>query len=173
MESTRIILQTIIIFGFMACPTTAFSMLMFWPFSSASEEKDCGKPPPVANEKVAGEIKSEAQALSRWLGNAELSGKIQTSREEIFSKYPNANESLFGYYFRYQICILLMSDKTLSNKEKRDELIKIQQAFSKPPPSPNDEQGKSSSKPPSLQTRYPQVIAELTSFTQPGEFVTV
>jgi hypothetical protein len=104
-----------------------------WPITALSQvEKTCGEPPPVANESLKGAIKGEAQALSRYLGNAALTGQIQTSREEIFSKYPDAEVSRSNAYFEHQVCVLLLQDKSLTTIQKIEELKKIRREFSKP-----------------------------------------
>jgi hypothetical protein len=45
----------------------------------------CGDPPPVANEALKGEIEEKTQLLSRFIGHASLAGRIEASRQEIFS----------------------------------------------------------------------------------------
>lgn len=96
----------------------------------ASAQGACGDPPPVANESLKGEINGKAQVVSRYLGDAQLSGKIETSRTEIFSKYPDGERA--NAYFEYQICVLIFSDKTMSTSEKLEELKKIRREFQKP-----------------------------------------
>jgi hypothetical protein len=111
--------------------TAMLFILMSWAtvFSQADR---CGEPPPVADESLEGAVKGEAQALSRWLGKAELGGQIQTSRKEIFSNYPEAEASRWNAYFQYQVCVLTMQDKSLTTPQKTSELTKIQREFSKP-----------------------------------------
>jgi hypothetical protein len=92
----------------------------------------CGDPPPVANETLKGEIKGKAQLLSKYIGDAELSGKIETSRTEIFSKYPDSELSRSNSYFEYQVCVLIMSDKSKSNAQKLEALKEVRREFSKP-----------------------------------------
>jgi len=99
--------------------------------SGLAQASVCGDPPPVANETLKGEIAGKAQILSKYLGNAQLSGQIETSRTEIFSKYPNADER-GNAYFEYQVCILLMNDKKMTTQEKLAELQKIRREFQKP-----------------------------------------
>lgn len=92
----------------------------------------CGDPPPVANETLKADISGKAQLLSKYVGNAELGGQIQTSRTEIFSKYPDAERSRSNAYFEYQVCVLIMSDKTRSNEEKLHDLEDVRRDFNKP-----------------------------------------
>jgi hypothetical protein len=89
----------------------------------------CGDPPPVANEALKGQIEGEAQFLSRFLGDASLAGQIETSREEIFSKYPNQRERSDAY-FEYMICMVIMGDdNTMTSQEKINELVRVKEQF--------------------------------------------
>jgi hypothetical protein len=100
--------------------------------AASAQSSVCGDPPPVANESLEGEIKGKAQLVTKFLGDAELAGKIKSSRSEIFSKYPNAEQSRANAYFEYQVCVLLMNDTQMSTKEKLNELQKIKREFGKP-----------------------------------------
>lgn len=92
----------------------------------------CGDPAPVADDSLRGEIEGEAHVLSRLIGSAELAGEIQTSRTEIFSRYPEAEKSRSNSYFEYMMCVTIMDDKELSTREKLDELIRVRNAFREP-----------------------------------------
>ena len=72
--------------------TLALIFLLFTPTAKAQEDlrQMCGEPPPVANESLKGEIEGKVQVLSRFLGEGDLTGQIQTTRREIFSSYPDA-----------------------------------------------------------------------------------
>jgi len=89
----------------------------------------CGDPPPVVNETLKGELNGKANFLSKFIGNANLKGKIEASRIEIFSKYPNANKVILDHYLLYQTCVILMQDKSLTTKEKLKELRKMNGEF--------------------------------------------
>jgi hypothetical protein len=107
-------------------------LALVFPPAVHAQGQGCGDPPPVANEALKGEIEGKAQFLSRFLGDAALSGAIQTSRTEIFSKYPDAEQSRSNAYFEYQVCLLIFNDKTMSTGEKLDQLVKIRREFAKP-----------------------------------------
>lgn len=111
---------------------TAIAAFIFSIISTSaySQAGQCGDPPPVQDETLKGEIAGKAQFLSRFLGDAALTGKIETARSEIFSKYPYGERS--NAYFQYQVCILLMQDTSMSTIQKLDELKKIQREFTKP-----------------------------------------
>jgi hypothetical protein len=113
---------------------TVILLLVILPITTihARAATECGDPPPVADETLKGEIEGKAQFLSRFLGDARLSGQIETSRREIFSRYPEAERSRSNAYLEYQVCVLLMRDRTMSTQEKINELIRIRREFSKP-----------------------------------------
>lgn len=94
----------------------------------------CGDPPPVANEKMKTDIQSRAQLLSRYIGDAQLAGKIEVSRTEIFSKYPDGERS--DAYHEYQICVLIMADSTMTTLQKIEVLNNVRREFRKPPKRP-------------------------------------
>jgi hypothetical protein len=100
--------------------------------SRAQGTSVCGEAPPVANESLKGDIQGKAQLLTRYLGEAQLSGKIETSRTEIFSKYPDAELSRSNAYFEYQVCILIMTDSTKSASKKLEALKEVRREFNKP-----------------------------------------
>lgn len=100
--------------------------------SPAFSQDSCGDPPPVANESLKGEIKGKAHLVSKFLGDAELSGKIEKSRTEIFSKYPEAESSRANAFFEYQVCVLLFADTKMSTIQKLEELKKVHREFQKP-----------------------------------------
>ena len=100
-------------------------------FAMGAHAQVCGDPPPVANEQVKADLIGKASLLSRYFGSAELGGKIDASRTEIFSKYPPGERS--EAYFQYQICILLMQDTKMSTSEKIKELLGTRDRFRQPP----------------------------------------
>ena len=60
---------------------------------------DCGSVPPVQDEKLKGAIADKATFLSKLLGNAQLSGEIESAKSDIFSQYPDADRSRTNAYF--------------------------------------------------------------------------
>jgi hypothetical protein len=100
-------------------------------FAIGAHAQGCGDPPPVANEQVKADLTGKANLLSKYIGNAELGGKIDASRTEIFSKYPPHERS--EAYFEYQICILLMQDTKMSTPDKIQTLRDINVRFQQPP----------------------------------------
>lgn len=114
----------------------SFSILSFLFLMATSalgqDSSLCGTPPPVADESLKGQIKGKAQLLTKYFGGAELTGQIETSRTEIFSKYPSAEESRWNSFFQYQVCMLIMLDKSTTNAHKLNALKDVQREFRKP-----------------------------------------
>jgi hypothetical protein len=108
----------------------ALLLLQVGSQGALSEEKLCGEPPPVADESLKGDIKGKAQVLSKFLGDASISGQIESTRKEIFSKYPSGER--YDAYLQYQVCVFLMQDKAMSTEKKLEELRKMQREFRKP-----------------------------------------
>jgi hypothetical protein len=106
---------------------------VFSAFGAQAQPSLCGNPPPVENETLKGDINGKAQILSRFLGDASLGGKIESSRTEIFSHYKEANERS-NAYFEYMVCVTLMQDRGMTTSEKLDKLRSIRAEFHKPLP---------------------------------------
>jgi hypothetical protein len=85
----------------------------------------CGDPPPVVNESLKGNITGRANLLTRYFGHAELTGEVETARNDIFSNYPRAEIARGMAYFQYVMCSLLDEDKSLSTREKLNEWSKV------------------------------------------------
>ncbi|HHC6556648.1 TPA: hypothetical protein ACN36H_003142 [Vibrio parahaemolyticus] len=89
----------------------------------------CGDPPPVDSSSLKGELNGKASFLSRFIGDAELKGKIETSREDVFSKYPNADKLVVDHYLLFQTCVIIMNDTSLDTSQKLEELRKTRREF--------------------------------------------
>jgi hypothetical protein len=93
----------------------------------------CGKPPEFENrlensEKMKGDLSGRAQTLFRLLGSADLSGKIEAERRELYKSSSGAEAARADAYLAYLFCMLIIDDRTLSANEK----VKAIQEFRKP-----------------------------------------
>jgi hypothetical protein len=104
-------------------------LIVLYAFSVAADEIKCGEVPLIADESLKAEIEGKARLLSRYLGDAALSGQIETSRKDIFAKYPNAQKARADAALEYQMCEYLKQDKTLSPLEKFKMLRDMKGAF--------------------------------------------
>lgn len=130
-NSFRDLTMTIHLRGTSAACAVLLAILSF-PLQTIAQEVNCGSPPPVANENLEAEIYGQAQLLSKYLGDVSLAGKIKRSRTEIFSKYPDAEQSRWNAFYQYQVCVILMNDRSIPYSTKLKELNEIQREFSKP-----------------------------------------
>jgi hypothetical protein len=73
-------------------------------------------------------VEGKVKFLSSLVGDANLSGKIEAARTDIFSKYPDANKAHSDTYLLYMFCTFVLSDQRLSPQEKFDAI----QNFRKP-----------------------------------------
>lgn len=105
-------------------------LLVFFAHKAAyGSSLDCGEPPPVANEMLKGSIVGKAEFISKFLGGAELSGVIEKSKTDLFSSFPDADESRANAFLLYQVCIYLKEDASLSTRAKIAELLRARAAI--------------------------------------------
>lgn len=107
----------------------AFILFVLAPTYGSADTFLCGDPPPLSDDKLSGELKSKAQFLSRFLGDAQLEGNIESTRTEVLSKYPNADRVIADQYLLYQTCVMLMKDDSLPTTQKLEELRKMRREF--------------------------------------------
>jgi hypothetical protein len=98
----------------------------------AQAQPSCGEPPRVDDLTLKGDLEGKAQFLSKLVGNADLKGKIEAVRTDIFSKYPNAGEAHSDAYLEYMFCSFVLSDPKLSGKEKFQAIVDFRQAEREP-----------------------------------------
>lgn len=107
------------------------ALLGLMPLSaSAASASQCGDPPIVSDGSVKADVSGKASALTKYVGSAEFSGQVDSARQDIFQKYPDASAARADHYLHYQVCILLMDDQKMSTQQKLDAL----RSFEKPPP---------------------------------------
>jgi hypothetical protein len=96
--------------------------------SFAADHTLCGNPPPVENVEEKDELDGKVDFFKRFIGTAELKGKISQTKTEIFSKYRNKDERSLAY-MQYQMCIIIMDDTTLTTSEKLKQIREIHDEF--------------------------------------------
>ena len=83
----------------------------------------------VVDEELKGAIQGQASLLFKRLGDAKLSGQIETSRQDIFLKAPQGAQAAMDRAYFVAVCTLVMEDTTLSTDEKLERLNLIKQGF--------------------------------------------
>jgi hypothetical protein len=110
--------------------------LLFLLTGSPSHGQDrsiCGNAPqlPVTTEVASstkGELEGKAKFLSSLVGNAELGGKVEAARRELYQTNDKFFAAQNDAYLAYVFCTIIMSDKGLSTQEK----LKALQEFRRP-----------------------------------------
>ena len=108
--------------------TTAMLILIVSIATHAVADEMCGDPPKPEfskqqNEAIKADLEGKAKFLSGYVGNAELTGKIEGSRQEIFAKYPDADKARSNAYLLYMFCrVIFEPSNTQSTQDKIDAL---------------------------------------------------
>ena len=108
-----------------------FLLFLGLPSSVVANREICGTPPPDQfkeenSESIKGDLTGKANLLSSYVGKAELGGKIEAARKEVFAKYPDANTAYLDRYFAYMFCFVLFDPK---NQQNPNDKIKAIQEF--------------------------------------------
>jgi hypothetical protein len=101
--------------------------------TSLAQHQVCGSAPEwdvksENQEKIKGDLQGKAQALSKYIGSADLTGQIQTERQTIYRTTDQSEARRQDAYLAFMFCVLIMDDKTLSTPEK----IKAINEFKRP-----------------------------------------
>jgi hypothetical protein len=117
-------------------------LLLGLPHQAIATREVCGDLPPSQfreenNGSIKGDLEGKANLLSRFVGKAELGGKIESTRKEIFAKYSDANAAYIDRYFAYMFCYLLFDPKNKQTpQEKLNAIIEFRQRQQQQPPPP-------------------------------------
>jgi hypothetical protein len=126
--------HTLLVAASVACIALVAVVLVVGQFSPRLADPggitQCGDPPPVSDEDVKGKIEAEAKSLGSLLTSPGLSKEVTRKRTEIFSKYASGERALA--YYQYQVCVLLMNDKTMPTTQKLLALEGIRKEEIKP-----------------------------------------
>ncbi|QHG64917.1 hypothetical protein [Pseudomonas putida] len=118
-----------------------FASLLFFLLVEKVLAVGCGEAPPVSNTALQASLKGEAEVLFKQIGSASLDGAIEKSKTEIFSKYPDAEKSRTNAFYQWQICVLIMDDKTMSTSEKIKTVNDVYDRINKIDPVPDASKG--------------------------------
>jgi hypothetical protein len=96
---------------------------------ATAQQNVCGSPPPVANEYLRAELGGKARLITPLLGTPDVTGAIEVSRTEVFSKYPEAEQGAFKHLFRVPSLMILMTDRLMTAEQKVAALERIRTKF--------------------------------------------
>jgi hypothetical protein len=89
----------------------------------------CGEQPqnlPIeVQQQIKGDAEGKAKLAVRLLGDASLSGSVESSRRELRQKYDNIDRSTVDRYFLWVTCQQIMNDRSMTTPQKLEEYQKI------------------------------------------------
>jgi hypothetical protein len=112
-------------------------LFLVLPTHAVATRDICGNPPPDQfreenNESIKGDLTGKANFLSSYVGKAELGGKIESTRRELFAKYSDANMAYMDRFLLYMFCYAIFDPKnplTSTEKIKAIQEYKRQQSI--------------------------------------------
>src|SRR4051794_4165440 len=98
---------------------------------------DCGKPPELQfkseeTESLKGNLESQAQFLSKFVGGAGLTGEATAARKTIYQHADKVLAAWQAGYLSYVFCASVMQDKSLSTEKKINAWRQFQEAMLPP-----------------------------------------
>jgi hypothetical protein len=89
----------------------------------------CGEQPqnlPIeVQQQIKGDAEGKAKLAVRLLGDASLSGSVESSRRELRQKYDNIDRSTVDRYFLWVTCQQIMNDRSMTTPQKLEEYQKV------------------------------------------------
>jgi hypothetical protein len=111
------------------------SCALLWT-SGANAQVNCGNqpsevPPDVA-QRIQGDVEGKAQAFTKLLGDVNLKGKVDTSRNEVHQKYNDLDKTVIDRYMIWVSCQSILQDKDLKPPERNKLWLEIYRELRKP-----------------------------------------
>jgi hypothetical protein len=88
--------------------------------------------PPDVQQRIQGDVEGKAQAFTKLLGDVNLKGKVDASRNEVYQKYNDVDKAHIDHYMIWVSCQNIMLDKQLSARDKSVLWIEIYRELIKP-----------------------------------------
>lgn len=93
----------------------------------------CGDPPIVANTTEKLDLEGRASALTKYVADANLASRIERTKSDVFEKYPEGGYTRATSFLQYQVCVLIMDDRSMTTPQKLDALEKANRSWTTPP----------------------------------------
>lgn len=74
--------------------------------------------PPDVQQRIQGDVEGKAQVFSKLLGDVNLKGKVDSSKNEVYQKYKDLDRAQIDQYMIWVSCQGIMSDQKLDTSEK-------------------------------------------------------
>lgn len=113
-------------------------VLLGLPNYAVAIKDNCGAPPPEQfreenNKSIKADVTGKANLLTRLAGSAELGGKVDSTRKELFAKFPDANAAYMDRLLLYMFCITLFDPKnTQTQREKQEAILEFRRQLTTP-----------------------------------------
>jgi len=82
------------------------------------------------SESKKGEIKGKADAISKYLGSADLGGQIEMQRKTIYQTSDASEAARLDRYLFYVACMVIMKDKNANFQAKIDAIKELRKPLS-------------------------------------------
>ena len=104
-------------------PPVILFLLLPLSKSVIAQEATCGAVPALPTtlqneESIKGELKGQADFLSKLVGKAELAGQIDAAKKQLYQSSDKFFAAQKEAYLAYLFCVLIIQDKSLNTSEK-------------------------------------------------------
>jgi hypothetical protein len=102
--------------------------LFLWSFA-AQAQVQCGSQPenipPDVQQRIKGDVEGKAQIFTKLLGDLNLKGKVDASRNEVYQRFNDVDKSTIDRYMIWVSCQIIMLDRNLTTADKTKLWIDI------------------------------------------------
>jgi len=106
-----------------------FVFMILAATATGAAAQTCGEQPqnlPIdVQQQIKGDAEGKAKLAVRLLGDASLSGSVESSRRELRQKYDNIDRSTVDRYFLWVTCQQIMNDRAMTTPQKLEEYQKV------------------------------------------------
>jgi hypothetical protein len=98
------------------------------PSAAFAQTVECGPQPqfpPDADNSFKLDVEGKAQLLTKFLGDAGLNGKIETTKKELQQKHQNVDKAKINEFLLWVSCQNIMHDSSLNSAQKTMEFLQI------------------------------------------------
>jgi hypothetical protein len=115
--------------------------LMLWVSPVFAQQSICGGEPqgvPASvQDKLKGDVEGKAQGLVRIIGDVQLKGAVETSRDELYQRYKDVDKYQINRYFAWVSCQNIMTDTRLTSAQKNEQWLIVYRTLMRPDNSQN------------------------------------
>lgn len=99
--------------------------------AASAQRLNCGSPPTLDQriqnaETIKGDLQGKAQFLSKYIGSADLGGRIEATKAELYAQSPEYYPAQQEAYLSYLFCSILADDTKLDTLAKLQALRDFQ-----------------------------------------------